>query len=130
MAKLVTVVFTLLYYFECGTAGRTTPRYTALYNSSDLSYLSNGIQFPAPKSEEMDPVFEEILQEDLPRMDWMAQLYNHHKWEQHLKVLTNSRCRDDMLSYLVALKNGTSWAAKSQLSETFSSFCYIIQRIA
>lgn len=119
MANVVELVFTIVIFFKLGCADRTTPRYVS-YNSSDLSYLSNGIQFPVPLSEETDPILQEVIQEDLPQMEWMARLYDQHRWDQYLKVLSNSKCRVDMTSYLSALNNGTSWAAKSQLSETFS----------
>lgn len=111
---LVTIVLTLFVSFDGCFGGRRRPPYIA-YNSSDLSYLSNGIQFPVPKSDEVDPIIEELGDEELPEMEWMARLYNHHKWDQYLQVLSNDRCRSDMSYYLMALNNGTTWAAKSQL---------------
>lgn len=111
MARLV-VTLVLAFVIFCDAA-RTTEPYVS-YNSSDLSYLSNGIQFPAPTTEETDPILEEVTQEDLPEMEWMNRLYDHHRWDQYLNVLSNTRCRDDMVTYLAALDNGTSWAAKSQ----------------
>lgn len=111
MARLL-VTLVLTFVLSCDAA-RTTEPYVS-YNSSDLSYLSNGIQFPVPTTEEADPILEEVTQEDLPEMEWMGRLYNHHRWDQHLNVLSNTRCRDDMIAYLAALDNGTSWATKSQ----------------
>lgn len=107
---VVTLVFG--FVLSCHAARTTEPYGT--YNSSDLSYLSNGIQFPVPTTDETDPILEEVTQEDLPEMEWMSRLYDHHRWKQYLNVLSNNRCRDDMIVYLAALDNGTSWAAKSQ----------------
>lgn len=116
--NLVTIVLILTITINVTNAGRRRPPYIA-YNSSDLSYLSNGIQFPVPKSDEVDPIIEELTDEDLPEMEWMGRLYNHHKWDQYLQVLSNDRCRADMSYYLMALNNGTTWAAKSWLSVSF-----------
>lgn len=99
------------FVFLCHAAKTTEPY--AAYNSSDLSYLSNGIQFPVPTTEEADPILDEVTQEDLPEMEWISRLYDHHRWDQYLSVLSNSKCRDDLIVYLAALDNGTSWAAKS-----------------
>lgn len=104
MARLVLVLALI------GGVSAATTR--VLYNSSDLSYLSNGIQFPVPRFD--DPVLDEIEQEDLPDMEWMGRLYNHHRWERYLGVLPDGGCKMDMRRYLAALLNGTSWAAKSQ----------------
>lgn len=85
------------------------------YNSSDLSYLSNGIQFPVPPSESQN-----IMAEDPSYLDhvsvirWLSGLYDHLKWGRLIKVLNNTKCRDDMTTYLEELQNGTSWATKSQ----------------
>lgn len=111
MARFV-VTLVIAFGLSCHAARTTEPYGT--YNSSDLSYLSNGIQFPVPTTEEADPILEEVAQEDLPEMEWMSRLYDHHRWDQYLNVLSNTRCRDDMVVYLAALDNGTSWAAKSQ----------------
>lgn len=122
-AKMARLIVTLVIAFALSSdAARTTERYES-YNSSDLSYLSNGIQFPVPTTEETDPILEEVTQEDLPQMEWMSRLYDHHRWDQHLGVLSNTRCRDDMVTYLAALDNGTSWAAKSWCNRTFSCTC-------
>lgn len=116
MARFVVTIVLLAFVLLCNAARTTVPY--ATYNSSDLSYLSNGIQFPVPTTEEADPILEEVTQDDLPEMEWMSRLYDQHRWDQYLDVLSNTRCRDDMVVYLAALDNGTSWAAKSQY--TFS----------
>lgn len=86
------------------------------YNSSDLSYLSNGIQFPAPAAEEAGSVPEGAADKgDLAQMEWLGALYDHHGWGRHLGVLPDEGCKREMAAYLEALENGTTWAAKSQL---------------
>lgn len=85
------------------------------YNSSDLSYLSNGIQFPVPASELHNPIVEEIFQDSAPEVEWLRDLYDHLKWHRYLRVLNNTQCRDDIATYIRELLNGTSWATKSWL---------------
>lgn len=85
------------------------------YNSSDLSYLSNGIQFPAPESEFPNPVVDEYFQDmKEPEIQWLAELFNHLKWSKYSSALNNSDCRTDLATYIDELQNGTSWATKSQ----------------
>ncbi|XP_022900525.2 nose resistant to fluoxetine protein 6-like [Onthophagus taurus] len=92
------------------TSLSSTPKYVS-YNSSDLSYLSNGIQFPAPEATEVPTVdLREI--ENLSEMEWFDRLYDHHYWGDRVKLLSDPLCQKDMGIYLEALKNGTSWAAK------------------
>lgn len=112
MARFIVIIVLAFITFSCDAA-RTTEPYVS-YNSSDLSYLSNGIQFPVPTTEGTDPILEEVTQEDVPEMEWMGRLYDHHRWDQYLNLLSNTRCRDDMITYLAALNNSTSWAAKSK----------------
>ncbi|KAL3277718.1 hypothetical protein HHI36_013061 [Cryptolaemus montrouzieri] len=73
----------------------TTIRY--VYNSSDLSYYSNGD-------------IEE--HKTRPDMMWFRDLYDHHKWNKYAKMLEDSRCKEDLLTYITELYNGTSWATK------------------
>lgn len=83
-----------------------------LYNSSDLSYLSNGIQFPVSGME-----IRALKQEDTPsnvfQIQWFTGLYDHHKWWNNLEGLS-AECRNDMTVYLRELINGTYWANKSK----------------
>lgn len=112
MAMLLVCIQIVLInlFFTCD--GAKTSKYVS-YNSSDLSYLSNGIQFPIEVLPEQDPIIEEVLNENLPEMQWMAQLYNHHNWNKRLAVLENKKCRAELLDYLNNLSNGTLWAVKS-----------------
>lgn len=105
-----------LVFFACavivGFGDAATPKYVS-YNSSDLSYLSNGIQFQVQAIPD-EPIVPETSSTDLPEMQWLARLYDHHVWDKRLDVLTNQQCKDDMESYLHHLRNGTLWAAKSE----------------
>lgn len=106
-----------LVFFACAVTDgfgdvTTTPKYVS-YNSSDLSYLSNGIQFQVQAIPD-EPIAPETSSTDLPEMQWLARLYDHHGWDKRLDVLTNQRCKDDMESYVHHLRNGTLWAAKSE----------------
>ncbi|KAK4881268.1 hypothetical protein RN001_004587 [Aquatica leii] len=103
--SLVVVLFTL----QCNCA--TTTKYVS-YNSTDLSYLSNGIQIPVPPSNEEDPVIAELITEKFPDLQWLSQLYNHHTWKKRLTVLTNLKCRTHLSMYLDELQNNTLWALK------------------
>lgn len=97
-------------------AARTTSEaasVTYTYNSSDLSYLSNGIQFPVAESE-VQPLLGEDTRLNISEMQWFSGLYDHFKWWTHLNGLDNERCRRDMMIYLKQLGNATSWATKSQ----------------
>ncbi|XP_025833291.1 nose resistant to fluoxetine protein 6 [Agrilus planipennis] len=85
------------------------------YNSTDLSYLSNGIQIPIAMASASDPVIEETPDSSakrLPEMEWLRGLYNHHNWESRLHSVENINCRTDMRLYLNELNNGTTWAIK------------------
>ncbi|GJQ82042.1 hypothetical protein Trydic_g6918 [Trypoxylus dichotomus] len=82
------------------------------YNSSDLSYLSNGIQFPAPNSDDIITLQLPSKENLLPEMEWFGKLYNHHYWGKQISVLDEENCQKHMNEYIVALKNGTSWASK------------------
>lgn len=91
----------------------TTVRYS--YNSSDLSYLSNGIQFPVAPSD-LSSAQELVINhqnDKISEMEWISRLYDHFKWQQSLKSLNNSECQSDVATYIRALKNGTTWATKS-----------------
>lgn len=92
----------------------TTVKYT--YNSSDLSYLSNGIQFPVAESEILELTRDNTTDESQFR--WFSQLYDHFNWWPHLDKLKDPRCKDDMITYLKELRNGTWWALKSKYSNS------------
>ena len=96
----------------CVSGETSTAKYIA-YNSSDLSYLSNGIQFPAPEPEDA-AVIETSAPTNVSEMDWMVKLYDHHGWEDRIVRVDEPECEEEMSSYLKALKNGTLWAAKSK----------------
>ena len=84
------------------------------YNSSDLSYLSNGIQFPVPDSELHNPVVEEVFQGNVSEVRWLVDLFDHLKWPRLMMNWNGTRCRRDVETYIQSLQNGTYWAAKSQ----------------
>lgn len=100
------------------TVGRVSSESTTIryvYNSSDLSYFSNGIQFPAPDNDLTNPIVGELEnQEKRPDMLWLRDLYDHHKWIGYVNQLNNTQCKKDLLTYIRELYNGTSWATKSQ----------------
>lgn len=90
-----------------------TPGYVS-YNSSDLSYLSNGIQFQVQAIPDDEPVVPETSSSVLPEMQWLARLYDHHSWDKRLDVIASAKCREDMETYVGHLRNGTLWAVKSE----------------
>ncbi|KAK9881174.1 hypothetical protein WA026_014522 [Henosepilachna vigintioctopunctata] len=100
----------LVTFFEFSSGEPTTIRH--VYNSSDLSYFSNGIQFAVPEQDLMNPIVGEVEHESLPDMEWLRELYDHHKWEKYAKILNNTRCKEDLMTYIKELYNGTSWATK------------------
>nr|CAI5848204.1 unnamed protein product [Callosobruchus analis] len=83
------------------------------YNSSDLSYLSNGIQFPVAESEVVSLL--EHGGENVTQQQWFAGLYDHHKWKlalDRVDEVDGIGCKRDMQVYLDELRNGTMWAVK------------------
>lgn len=113
MALLKSVTPSILSIIICATYCAANAVEYVSYNSSDLSYLSNGIQFPAPDSDGVITLRPTGVENQIPEMDWFAKLYNHHHWAGQISTLTNTECRKHMNEYVVALKNGTSWASKS-----------------
>lgn len=111
--RKVGLVWCFLFVFSVKTEPTTK---TVLYNSSDISYLSNGIQFPVAASLEVDSI---DTNEKIPDMDWISMLFDHHVWGGRLELLNNNRCQEELAAYVEHLKNGTSWATKSQY-RTFS----------
>ncbi|CAG9863934.1 unnamed protein product [Phyllotreta striolata] len=81
------------------------------YNSSDLSYLSNGIQFPANEGD-VDAPAGDNSSENGSQFQWFSRLYDHHKWRNRLDGLDNPLCKSDMMVYLRELANDTTWAVK------------------
>lgn len=112
MANFICSVCILVIYLFVNSNGATTSKYVS-YNSSDLSYLSNGIQIPVPILGEQDRIIQEFVNEDLPEMEWLSRLYDHHTWERRLSVIESANCKTHLSAYLSNLKNGTSWAVKS-----------------
>ncbi|KAJ8983899.1 hypothetical protein NQ317_006703 [Molorchus minor] len=106
---LFTFCATVVWCTAGTTPEPTTVKYT--YNSSDLSYLSNGIQFPVAEADTQPSVAEDG-QEHASEMQWLTALYNHHRWRKLLDNLENRECKDDMAVYLEELHNATSWAEK------------------
>lgn len=106
-------------------SARSQTQRTILYNSSDLSYLSNGIQFPVPAQLEAD--FAED-HEKMPDLKWLATLFDHHGWSKRLEPLENRHCAEETRIYLENLKNGTSWATKSQYLH-FRTFSRVFLRV-
>nr|CAH7721180.1 unnamed protein product [Callosobruchus chinensis] len=83
------------------------------YNSSDLSYLSNGIQFPVAESEVVSLL--EHGGQNVTQQQWFAGLYDHHKWKlalDRVDEVDGIGCKRDMEVYLEELRNGTMWAVK------------------
>lgn len=108
---LVIVCATVMWCAARTTSETASVTYT--YNSSDISYLSNGIQFPVAESE-VQPLLGPDAPRNISEMLWLSGLYDHFKWWTHLNGLDNERCRKDMMIYLRELSNATSWATKSQ----------------
>lgn len=107
---LLSFLFLVISVFDCGNGSAV--KYVS-YNSSDLSYLSNGIQFPAPNSDDVITVQLANKENLLPEMEWFGKLYNHFYWENQISVLEDEQCRKHMNEYIRGLRNGTSWASKS-----------------
>ncbi|CAH1976900.1 unnamed protein product [Acanthoscelides obtectus] len=83
------------------------------YNSSDLSYLSNGIQFPVSDAEVVSLL--EHANDNVTQQQWFAGLYDHHKWKvglDRVDEVDGVGCNRDMRTYLEELRNGTMWAVK------------------
>lgn len=104
------VKLVLCFLMVLGAKSQQTTK-TILYNSSDLSYLSNGIQFPVPGLLEAG---QADVNEKMPDLKWLTSLFDHHMWENRLSTIKNEHCSQDMKIYLENLINGTSWATKSQ----------------
>ncbi|XP_072384024.1 nose resistant to fluoxetine protein 6-like [Diabrotica undecimpunctata] len=107
-------IFQILYISVIWYATRvysnaTNVKYT--YNSSDLSYLSNGIQFPVDESD-IEILGQDKIFSNGSQFWWFSRLYDHYKWWKRLEDLDNVSCRSDMMVYLKELVNGTSWALK------------------
>lgn len=83
------------------------------YNSSDLSYFKNGIQFLVSENEIRD-LSREDANVNISEIQWITRLYDHHKWWNNLVRIDISECKRDMITYLEELRNGTSWAVKSE----------------
>ncbi|CAH1112271.1 unnamed protein product [Psylliodes chrysocephalus] len=99
----------LIWFSSRVNSEPTTSKYT--YNSSDLSYLSNGIQFPVAESD-IEFLAEDSGAENGSQILWFSRLYDHHRWWNRLEKLENPLCKSDMMVYLRELGNGTSWAVK------------------
>lgn len=107
---MLKVYFVLCYFLVVSVNSQQSTKIT-LYNSSDLSYLSNGIQFPVPAQLEADAVQND---DKIPDIKWLTTLFDHHQWEKRLDVVKNKKCAEEMKIYIDNLKNGTTWAIKSQ----------------
>ncbi|CAH1155134.1 unnamed protein product [Phaedon cochleariae] len=99
---------TLIWCASRIVSNPTTAKYT--YNSSDLSYLSNGIQFPVDL--EMQALVQQTDYEEVSQNQWFSRLYDHYGWWRNLRKIEDSPCKEDMAIYLAKLDNGTSWALK------------------
>lgn len=109
MAKMLLVTLVLVLQFQSYLLADTK---NILYNSSDLSYLSNGIQFPAP-SESAENNTRKEIPFNATVMESISRLFDHHVWEPRIFALPEGDCRKDLIVYLDNLKNDTAWAAKS-----------------
>ncbi|XP_018574609.1 nose resistant to fluoxetine protein 6-like [Anoplophora glabripennis] len=110
MSKFVVLVCATVIWCAARTTSETAS-VTYTYNSSDLSYLSNGIQFPVAESE-VQPLLGADIRQNITEMQWFSGLYDHFKWWTHLNGLDSKRCRGDIMTYLRELSNATSWATK------------------
>lgn len=82
------------------------------YNSTDLSYLSKGIQIPADAQvNDPDQGTEELSIAD---MKWFSGLYDQHQWLGRVLTLESKDCEENMEVYIRQLHNGSLWAAKSK----------------
>nr|XP_023029377.1 nose resistant to fluoxetine protein 6-like isoform X1 [Leptinotarsa decemlineata] len=106
---VVFIGVTVIWCASGSSSDPTTVKYT--YNSSDLSYLSNGIQFPVAENE-VQPLLNQDNFENVSQIQWFSRIYDHHKWRDHLGEVDNQKCKDDMITYLRELANTTSWAVK------------------
>lgn len=107
----VSLVLCYILMILGGNTQKSSSKKTTLYNSSDLSYLSNGIQFPVPAPLEANSVDDN--DQKMPDIKWLTTLFDHHEWILRLKTIKNQNCSYDMTVYIENLKNGTSWATKS-----------------
>lgn len=93
-----------------GVAVPTTSNY--VYNSSDLSYFSNGIQFPAPEHDFNVTIPGEPDEKQVPKMKWLSDLYDHYKWDAYVRTMNDSGCKRDLEVYVRELYGGALWATK------------------
>ena len=49
-------------------------------------------------------------------LEWLLQLYNPHRWGVSPPGELTIPCRNDIKSYLMALGNGSTWAAQSKFN--------------
>lgn len=110
MGKVTFVICVLVMRFQLYHQAESKSK---LYNSSDLSYLSNGIQFPAPVALVSDPIANRTNQ-NVTVMEYVSRLFDHHSWNQRLGSIQNEKCRLDVNVYLQHLQNDTAWATKSK----------------
>lgn len=80
------------------------------YNSTDLSYFSNGIQFPGLQ----ELTSSDNKTQNLSDIEYLRKLFDHMLWNDRLKFINNTECREDMSHYLSELKNSTLWATRSK----------------
>lgn len=108
--------FSLLFcviVIVCGMDNSVLSLEKFTYNSTDISYLSNGIQFPVDEPEVRGPKREGTAA-NISQFRWFIGLYDHHKWWIYLEAIDTPKCKGDMAVYLKELQNGTSWATKSE----------------
>ena len=110
---LAVSVALVILCFTLTSSEPTTVKYT--YNSSDLSFLSIGIQFPARSCVSLGYMASYEDDERVGELKWFSGLYDQHRWLNRIGKLENQHCRTDMEIYIRNLHNGTSWATKSNV---------------
>lgn len=48
------------------------------------------------------------------QLSWMSSLFNHHEWKLDFLQNTSGICKKHVTEYIKQLKNGNTWASKSE----------------
>lgn len=119
MIRVISILCTLVLFI--GNTEQYRWRYVT-YNSTDLSYFSNGIQFPGVQ----DLTHSDNETQKLSDIEYLRKLFDHLLWNARLEYVENKQCQNDMSYYLKELKNSTLWATRSKYRIVELIFSYLM----